>query len=873
MKKRILLVALAMGLLLLSVALVLAACSSVKGTYYQVSGDKLNESSWIDLSGGKWTDDENASGTYKKSGDNITFFVDGEELCSGTLKDGTLELKMFGESLGIFRTKKAQEKYLKLLGKQTSDDAVYTITLDAGDGTLTSGTSATVNYNSAYNLPTPSLLGYTFTGWYLGSTQVTNEYGDSISNWTYTSDQTFTAGWEHTRYNVFFSENISEAGYIPNNTTRYYGVSVTISATTKSGYTWVGWFDGDTRVSESASYTFTMPAHDVLYTAKWCKVTLEKNYLQAGTITSLNDKYSEGDQVTVTAQTNPGFTWLGWYDGTTKVSDGASLDYTFEMPSQNKTYTAKWMPCPVTLETNLLGAGELCGVEGATVAGESTTITAIPNNGYTWLGWYDGETKVSEGDSLSYTFTMPTQSKTYTAKWTYYTLTTQTNLGAAGNYTLKSDTKTTAGSSVTLTAATNSGYTWLGWYDGETKVSEGTNLDYTFTMPAQNKTFTAKWACYTLTTNTNLFGAGSYTVKVTEPVTLGQSCTLTASTNPGYTWAGWFDGETKVSEGESRTYTFDMPADDKTFTAKFAECTEHTPGDDCICTKCNAVAHTPNANGYCEKCGFKRDGNYVYFGSYPQTIKANDVEITSTTDARGYYLGTDGEYYAQVTAAPYRSNYTFSSGATIVNNTTYYFKVEPVKWRILSESNGEAFIFCDLVLDAHSYNSLADTSQFYHNGGTGYSNNYALSDIRNWLNSTFYDSVFTTLQKQLVLLTTVDNSKESTLMYNTTGKNDYACEDTEDYVFLLSEREVTTPNYGFKSSNTTSNDLERKKFGTDYSMARGVYYTSDKYGSWWLRSPNSKTEAYIVNYYGFAHGGATVDQIKYGIVPAINIKL
>ena len=70
MKKRTLLIGLTTVLLLLSVALLLVACGSIKGTYYEVNGDKLNESSWIKLSGGKWTDDEDASGTYKTSGNN-----------------------------------------------------------------------------------------------------------------------------------------------------------------------------------------------------------------------------------------------------------------------------------------------------------------------------------------------------------------------------------------------------------------------------------------------------------------------------------------------------------------------------------------------------------------------------------------------------------------------------------------------------------------------------------------------------------------------------------------------------------------------------------------------------------------------------------
>ena len=43
---------------------------------------------------------------------------------------------------------------------------------------------------------------------------------------------------------------------------------------------------------------------------------------------------------------------------------------------------------------------------------------------------------------------------------------------------------------------------------------------------------------------------------------------------------------------------------------------------------------------------YVRDGDYIYFGEYPQTIKASDVVITSTQDERGYYLGSDGAAFA-----------------------------------------------------------------------------------------------------------------------------------------------------------------------------------------------------------------------------------
>ena len=71
------------------------------------------------------------------------------------------------------------------------------------------------------------------------------------------------------------------------------------------------------------------------------KITLSRNIQAAGTVTGAG-KWQVGTELTITATTNSGYTWLGWYDGETKVSKGISLFYTFTMPASNKTYEARW---------------------------------------------------------------------------------------------------------------------------------------------------------------------------------------------------------------------------------------------------------------------------------------------------------------------------------------------------------------------------------------------------------------------------------------------------------------------------------------------------------------------------------------------------
>ena len=74
-----------------------------------------------------------------------------------------------------------------------------------------------------------------------------------------------------------------------------------------------------------------------------------------------------------------------------------------------------------------------------------------------------------------------------------------------------------------------------------------------------------------------------------------------------------------------------------------------------------------------------KEYDYVYFGEYPQTLKADDVIITSDIDSRGYYLGSDGCYYAKVVATPYEwyntKECTFSTGTAVKKGSVYYFKV------------------------------------------------------------------------------------------------------------------------------------------------------------------------------------------------------
>lgn len=171
--------------------------------------------------------------------------------------------------------------------------------------------------------------------------------------------------------------------------------------------------------------------------------------------------------------------------------------------------------------------------------------------------------------------------------------------------------------------------------------------------------------------------------------------------------------------------------------------------------------------------------------------------------------------------------------------SVYWFKYEPVKWRILEENDGKAFLMSDTALYSRemsgifSYNHKKITEDNWY-----YYCNYAASDLRKWLNGSFYNDAFSDGQKDMIAVTTVSNGKDSYL------GDDYAlywCEDTEDKVFLLSEKEATDAKYGFAAGEDPfdTKDAARRLQASDYALANGCFSVIDGKDEW----DNAKYEA------------------------------
>ena len=150
---------------------------------------------------------------------------------------------------------------------------------------------------------------------------------------------------------------------------------------------------------------------------------------------------------------------------------------------------------------------------------------------------------------------------------------------------------------------------------------------------------------------------------------------------------------------------------------------------------------------------------YVYYGTYPQTVVDDSSLISSlnsltSTNANGYYE-FEGEEYAKVVAHPYATGHKFINGSTI-SGQTYYFKVEPIKWRVLEEADGTYTLLSEYIIDGQAFYTSFNNRTI--GDQTIYANNYEHSTIREWLNNAFYNKAFSTPEKVSILTTLVDNS-------------------------------------------------------------------------------------------------------------------
>ena len=293
--------------------------------------------------------------------------------------------------------------------------------------------------------------------------------------------------------------------------------------------------------------------------------------------------------------------------------------------------------------------------------------------------------------------------------------------------------------------------------------------------------------------------------------------------------------------------------------------------------------------GLCVPASAVGVGDIILFGNYPQTKVSETTALKNAANAASwinydYYAGNgsatngqmapggymkfadfdlNGVRYRAVNITGYRPFFTgYSSGADNSNqdengyfaDTTYYFKYEPLKWRVLDPSAG--LVMCESIIDSQPYQNVVKwggQENYYIGISSVYANNYYESSIRFWLNNDFYYTAFSSAQMGNIKNTEMNNDAFL-------GYTQYSAQSTDDPVFLLSYTEAQNSSYGL------SPESQRKAKGSDYAKCQGLRVTQDGYSYWWLRTAgdNSDKACYIYN-----AGAVGTDYYVYGTIVGI----
>ena len=411
----------------------------------------------------------------------------------------------------------------------------YDINYVLGGGTNSPSNPTKYTFESAdITLSEPAKTGYTFAGWAENGVIVTEIRKGSVG------DRTFTATWTKTPYRIEYALNGGTNSL--DNPTEYTieSADITLSDPTKSGYTFTGWTENGVTVTEIKSGSI---GHRTL-TATWSVIEYDIDYVLGGGTNSSNNpkKYTiESDDITLSEPTRTGYTFAGWAENGVIVTEIKSGSI------GHRTFTAQWKTIEYSITYNL-GGGEFSATPTLKYTIETPTFSlATPTRtGYTFDGWYSGSNKIT------YVYKGSTENKIFQAKWKVINYKINYNLNGGVN-SPSNPSNYTVEQSVVLSDPSRDGYTFAGWNEGDTieKGSIGT------------KTFTAKWSVITYNINYDL-DEGSFVGSYPQSYTI-ESYTITLPTpqKKGYTFLGWYDGETKV------TYIFKGSFGEKSFKAKW----------------------------------------------------------------------------------------------------------------------------------------------------------------------------------------------------------------------------------------------------------------------------------------------------------------
>lgn len=406
----------------------------------------------------------------------------------------------------------------------------------------------------------------------------------------------------------------------------------------------------------------------VVTTDDYYSVTYE---LDGGSSNSNPDKYSDNIETVLSGIRKTGYTFLGWYD-----TDGNKIEALGNGIYGDLVLYAKWNDGNLyTVSFNVNGGNS--EIEPMTVQyGKEYTLPTPVRIGYKFSHWYTNTNGNIPSPSIQGTWTIA-QDVELTTYWEVinYNISYVLDGGyyeygqARYSYTIERDT-------FTLSYPQKTGYTFIGWiYEGQ----DTPVLDVTIPRGTTgDKEFTAHWVpnTYTIKLDAN----GGEVEDDTIDVIYGDVYTLPTPTRTGYTFDGWYNGDTKYSSGTWQgTENLEVVAKWKANSYEVTLNDTSAP-DITVCFDYQSDSHYNHtvtlANGrILERPDNPTRKNYVFTGWYTDSACTTRYDFTGViTDDMTLYAGwmlMNGSLaYSQIQIDP--SDYTSSAACYTMHTATHY---------------------------------------------------------------------------------------------------------------------------------------------------------------------------------------------------------
>lgn len=345
----------------------------------------------------------------------------------------------------------------------------YTIHLDSDGGECIVDTMA-VSFDSEYELPFPTKIGYEFIGWF----EDDNKW--ESGTWKRTSDLYLKAKWNIKEFNISFDLHGGSIDNFPEKYT-YFDEDILINDPIRIGYEFTGWLGTGLTEKTKNLIICQNSLGDREYDAYWEGLTYTVQFDTNGGIMDVDSmvvNYDENCELPL--PTRIGYTFKGWHYNSNYVESGI-----WKIPD-DVTLTATWEVTNYNLTIELDG-GSISPVPPTTYTyfDDTIVISNPTRTGYTFTGW-----KNLDNDEITVSnLTIPANSigdKSYIALWNgiTYHLTFDPNEGACDT----TEMDVVFGNNVTLPTPTRTGYDFNGWwvdgvsivYDGEWKINRDVSL-------------------------------------------------------------------------------------------------------------------------------------------------------------------------------------------------------------------------------------------------------------------------------------------------------------------------------------------------------------------------------------------------------------